>query len=143
MKTAWNKGLKKKTPCKVCGGMVSYDKWGKPVKTCSPECLKELRSEIGKAKYSPPSRLGKRVKGAKHRRVTVNRYVELYEGDGKHATRIYEHRKVMQDFLKRKLKTREQVHHVNGDKIDNRIENLMLFANASEHAKFHTERISL
>lgn len=37
---------------------------------------------------------------------------------------IFEHRKVMQDFLKRNLSINEHVHHLNGNKLDNRIENL-------------------
>ena len=53
------------------------------------------------------------------------------------GTHKFMHRKIMEENIGRKLRTKEIVHHINGNREDNRIENLMLFKNQSEHIKYH------
>lgn len=60
------------------------------------------------------------------RRVTALGYVDLYYGARGGGYRVMEHRQVMEDHLGRSLTDEETVHHINGDKQDNRIENLQL-----------------
>lgn len=50
---------------------------------------------------------------------------------------IQEARLVMEEHLGRYLRPEEVVHHANGDKVDNRIENLRVFGSQAEHIAFH------
>jgi len=50
---------------------------------------------------------------------------------------VAQHRLVMEKHLGRYLTKKEVVHHINGNTSDNRLKNLKLFPNQSEHMKFH------
>lgn len=49
---------------------------------------------------------------------------------------VAQHRHVMEQFIGRPLHSTELVHHINGNRQDNRIENLQLVTK-SEHGKIH------
>lgn len=50
-----------------------------------------------------------------------------------------EHIKIVEDFIKCNLKKSEVIHHINENKTDNRIENLMIFPNPKAHQQFHNK----
>lgn len=75
---------------------------------------------------------GKKVK-------TTEGYIVVYCPEYPNAQNgkyVYEHRLVMANHIGRPLRTDEHVHHINGIKTDNRIENLLLTSN-TEHRKEH------
>lgn len=52
-----------------------------------------------------------------------------------------EHRIIMEEWICRKLKTKEIVHHINGIRDDNRRENLLICNSPSEHMKkYHSPK---
>ncbi|PFZ38047.1 hypothetical protein COL77_26025 [Bacillus wiedmannii] len=50
---------------------------------------------------------------------------------------------VMEEYIGRKLSCDEIVHHINGDKSDDRIENLYLCNGGSEHNRVHHQAFRL
>lgn len=53
--------------------------------------------------------------------------------------RMKEHRRIIQEHIGRKLHRSEHVHHINGNPLDNRIENLQIVS-AQEHGKIHKKK---
>ena len=72
----------------------------------------------------------------------IEGYVHLYMPSHKYADKngyARQHRVIMERHIGRFLKPDELVHHINGIRNDNRIENLILFPNTSAHRNFHAE----
>lgn len=70
----------------------------------------------------------KGILGLKGKAISIDGYY-VYSG-------IKVHRLLMEKYIGRKLKSKEIVHHINFDKLDNRIENLQIVSRI-EHNKIH------
>lgn len=76
------------------------------------------------------------------RRILRSGYVVIYMPSYHRLTQryyVFEHIYVMEQHLGRWLKPDEIVHHINGDRQNNRIENLTLFENHSQHMGMHND----
>lgn len=64
-------------------------------------------------------------------------YVRIYRPDHPNASNgyVHEHRLVIEEYLGRNLDRSEVVHHIDGNKQNNRIENLELFACNADHLR--------
>ena len=105
-------------PCPVCGELMQAR---------SNVCIDCLLARSGKDSNS--------WKGGKHK--SQKGYVRLYTDDGY----VLEHRLVMENSIGRKLHSYETVHHLNGVKDDNRIENLELWTKPQPSGIRHSDAV--
>ena len=107
--------------CRVCG--VLFNKPGSGWKYCSKKCTAVAHTGAGNPNY----RTGRTFRPDGYVCVSVR------------GISVLEHREVMEKHIGRKLAQSEVVHHVNGDKTDNRIENLRLLQGQAEHLETHRD----
>ena len=126
---------------------LAKERWRK-WKEEEPEYYDQIRANIKKNHKKPG--LGKKgplASGWKGGRFTTKRdgYIHVYQPEHPNARKsgngsggyVLEHRLVMEKAVGRYLNADEDVNHINGDKKDNRIENLRL---VRHHAHYEEHR---
>ena len=99
-------------------------------------CMTREPLFTGNCRHQHPNwRGGRRITSHGYIRVLVGTDCPGADGEG----HIFEHRLVMQEALGRPLRDDEVVHHINGIKTDNRLENLTVMTRV-EHNEHHKRR---
>lgn len=138
-----------KMKCIICGNSVDiYPYRAKTFRFCSKRCFSKGAKRFQKG-YTPwnKGKFGKDMPRWKNGiSKNLRGYIEIHQPSHpfcNYKKHILEHRLIMEKELGRYLTKKEIVHHINGIKDDNRIENLQLFADDIKHRKFHRELLSL
>jgi hypothetical protein len=129
--------------CTVCGGNFQTKKSHlKRRKTCSKTCDSKRKKVIYSGEGNPNyGNKGEKCAMWKGGRLIKHGYVEIYKPDHPMSNKdgyIREHRLVMSEHLGRTLGTHEDVHHIDGNKLNNDSTNLEVMTR-SEHTKHHNK----
>ena len=100
---------------------------------------KERNKKISLALKGIKKPLGEKSHAWKGGKTNSKGYIYVYSPNHPYSNKkhVAEHRLIVENKIGRYLKKEEIIHHINEKRNDNRIENLMIFKNCSEHMKFH------
>src|SRR5699024_1301798 len=104
------------------------------------EKVKLLPNRTDSAVRMQRRRLGFKSKPVEFRRKFFNRGYKYIRVDGGYEKRS---RLVMEEYIGRRISKEEVVHHINGKKSDDRIENLYLCDDRAEHSLVHHQAFML
>ncbi len=118
-----------RTVCERCGKPIIKSPSKKTARNfCSSQCLmKTLNTELNPIRMTTDVR--KKLREAHIGKGEKKSYPKLY---GRH-----EHRVNAEEKIGRPLKRGEVVHHIDGNRQNNNLENLMVFPSQREHAAWH------
>jgi len=134
--------------CEDCGeervvqrNTAILEKKEHPCRSCSNK--RNGLKKRGKPSWNSGKRMPEHERKIGSTYVNTHGYVEMYVGPekslkyGRKNGYVLVHKKVMQDAIGRPLKREEVIHHIDGDKLNNNINNLYLCPSLSHHRDIH------
>lgn len=103
-----------------------------------PRFINGHSARVNNQQSGKSGKLNPNYKGGRH--IDSQDYVAVLVQGNSGSSYRYEHRLVMERHLERLLRSDEQVHHINGNKQDNRLENLQMLT-VAEHAALHQREL--
>jgi len=148
IKTKPKRQIADEVGCSYAGVTYALKRFGisVPIRKTHRKVDKSQSIKDGIKKSYPNGRFGKDAanwKGGK-RKANQAGYIYIHRPNHPNATKdgyVMEHRLKMEEKIGRVLKQTEYVHHINGNKKDNRIENLELMKNRREHSRRHFDAV--
>ena len=126
-----------KVKCDYCGKV--FDRWPSCIKEhnfCSRECAKTFtgpRMTAYNREHNSEAMTIERRQSIRNAHLGLGGKKTYEKTFGRHT-----HRVVAEQMMGRPLRPGEIVHHINGDKRDNRTENLQVLSSQAEHRKLHS-----
>lgn len=111
--------------CEVCGQTFAVH-FGSIAHTCKDCCRANARENAARAES--------RAQATATRRLRCGQKFNYWKSGNK-----MEHRVIYEQYLGRELTPTEKIHHIDGNKRNNDISNLRLFASQAEHLAYHRE----